>query len=140
MSHDPKAWGIVVIDTNVLVSALLKPGSVPDRALSLVWARARLAYDAEMLDEYVAVLSRERLGINPLRRDSLLERIRREGVEVASRAPFDGAMSDEDDRIFVEIAIAAGARALCTGNLRDYPETLPVPLLTPQMLLSELGG
>ncbi len=130
----------VVFDTNVLVSALLKPGSVPDRALELVWAHACLTYHRDLLVEYGVVLARSRLGIAETRRDQLLERIRRDGVELAERVPFGGVMPDEDDRMFVEVALSATTSVLCTGNLRHYPVDVPVRVVTPAMLLVELGG
>ena len=49
----------LVFDTNVLVSVLLTPGGTTDRALrAAVGIRATFLYDARILTEYRAVLSR----------------------------------------------------------------------------------
>ena len=49
----------LVFDTNVLVSVLLTPGGTTDRALrAAVGIRATFLYDARILAEYRAVLSR----------------------------------------------------------------------------------
>ena len=49
----------LVLDTNLLVSALLKPGSVPSRALAATWARGVVVlYDARIAGEYRDVLMR----------------------------------------------------------------------------------
>ena len=49
----------LVIDTNVLVSALLKPGSVPDRLLEAIWARElEVVYDARIHHEWARVVAR----------------------------------------------------------------------------------
>ena len=54
----------LVLDTNVLISALWKPGSVPDLALTAMWARgARVLYDARIMSEYRAVLARSKFKI-----------------------------------------------------------------------------
>jgi len=43
----------LVLDTNLLVSVLLKPGSVPDRALAAIWSTgAVVLYDSRLEDEY----------------------------------------------------------------------------------------
>ena len=47
----------LVLDTNVLISALLKPGSVPDRLLVTIALRGALVlYDARVAREYREVL------------------------------------------------------------------------------------
>jgi predicted nucleic acid-binding protein len=56
----------IVVDTNVLVSALLRPGSLPGRVLDLVLARrVGLALDHRIFTEYDAVLSRPEFGLPP---------------------------------------------------------------------------
>jgi putative PIN family toxin of toxin-antitoxin system len=52
---------LLVLDTNVLVSALLSPFGAPGRIWDLVLAReVRLVYDDRILVEYRRVLSREK--------------------------------------------------------------------------------
>ena len=54
---------IVVLDTNVVVSALLTPHGPPGRVLDLVFAGAlTVACDDRILDEYAAVLRRPKFG------------------------------------------------------------------------------
>ena len=48
-------------------------------------------------------------------------------------------MSDDDDRIFVEIALAGHADAIVTGNIADYPTDLGFQVLPPASLLAQLG-
>jgi uncharacterized protein len=50
----------VVLDTNVLVSASLRPNSVPDRAYTLALARFELCASDEMFRELEEVLRREK--------------------------------------------------------------------------------
>lgn len=51
--------------------------------------------------------------------------------------PFDGALIDENDRAFVEVAIA-GRADIVTGNTKHFPSSLPVRVLSPRALLTEL--
>lgn len=133
---------LLVLDTNVLVSALLKPGSVPDRALSAIWARdATILYDARIEDEYRSVLARPKFrAIERARIDDVLAEIIARGKALEDVARWDGAMTDDDDRIFVEVALAGHAHAIVTGNVRHYPTDLGFEVLPPAKLLERLGG
>lgn len=64
---------ILVVDTNVVVSALLSPRGAPGRVLDLVLGRALdLAIDDRILAEYRAVLSRARFGFDPADVEALM--------------------------------------------------------------------
>lgn len=130
----------LVVDTNVLVSALLKPGSVPDRALAAIWSRASVLYDARILYEYRSVLERPKFGaIARHRIDELLEAVRVRGCDLGGVPPWELAMADGGDRIFVEVALAGRADAVVTGNIRHYPTDLGFETLPPATLLARLG-
>ncbi len=130
----------VVVDTNVVVSALLGPGRVPDRALAALCARGgTLLYDARILAEYHAVLARPKFrGVDPLRREALLATLLGAGTEVIDAPAWAGELADPDDRMFVEVARAGRAEVLLTGNLRDYREGLGFEVLPPATLLARL--
>jgi uncharacterized protein len=50
---------LVVLDTNILISALLRVNSIPDKVLSLILEdKINLAITDEILTEYQAVLNR----------------------------------------------------------------------------------
>jgi putative PIN family toxin of toxin-antitoxin system len=130
----------LVLDTNLLVSALLKPGSVPDRALGAVWATgAVVLYDRRLESEYRDVLMRPKFrAIERERIDGFLAMLAERGHDVGTVAAFEGAMKDDDDRIFVEVALAGRADAIVTGNLRDYPGDLGFAVHPPATLLALL--
>lgn len=132
----------VVIDTNVIVSALLKPGSVPDRALAALWSRgATVLYDARITSEYQAVLARPKFAsIDRERADALLAAIARRGTAVDPVEPWSGTMIDADDRIFVEVALSGRADAIVTGNGKHYPTDLSFEVLAPATLLERLSN
>jgi putative PIN family toxin of toxin-antitoxin system len=110
-----------VIDTNVLVSALLTPGRNAARILAMVRDKTLVpCYTAEIMEEYQEVLSRDKFGLPKAEVDALLMGIVRHGHLVDFvKSSFD--MPDEDDRKFYDAATTADA-FLITGNLSHYPE------------------
>lgn len=129
----------LVVDTNVLVSALLKPSSVPDLVLSAIARSATFLVDARIVAEYEDVLARPKFRAAPRARlDAILGLVRARAEDVGEVPPFAGAMKDDGDRIFVEVALAGRADAIVTGNLRHYPEGLGFEVLPPATLLARL--
>lgn len=131
----------VVIDTNVVVSALLHPARVPARCVSALRARgATVLYDARVEAEYREVLGRRKFrGIHPEARDALLCALL-DGDALQCVAPFEGALPDEDDRVFVEVALHGAAQVLVTGNTRHYPAGLGFVVCSPAEALAWLSG
>lgn len=113
----------VVLDTNIIVSALLRSGGLPDAALRLGLNRVvQICVSTSVLREYQEVLRRPRLGIPPQKTTAALAQIRRAGVLVSPSTPVR-ACSDPDDDIFLECAQAADADYLVTGNTRHFPKS-----------------
>ena len=112
-----------VIDTNVLVSALITKN--PDAVTAKVVRRLLddgfvPMYDADIIDEYNEVLHRAKLKILPEVADALISHIIEHGVE-ASRVNYTEVMPDEDVRVFYEISLSNEDSFLVTGNLKHYP-------------------
>ena len=129
----------LVLDTNLLVSALLKPGSVPSRLLAAIWEKATVLYDARIADEYREVLMRPKFrAIERPHIEGFLATLEARGQRLGEVAVWDGTMKDDDDRIFVEVALAGRADAIVTGNLRDYPTDLGFSVHPPATLLALL--
>lgn len=127
----------IVLDTNVLVSALLSPFGPPARILGLVMTGAvSCCVDARILAEYDDVLHRPRLAIDPARASEALDEIRHSGLSVAS-VPLPRPLPHEDDDQFVEVGLAGGARCLVTGNAVQFPAArcLGLPVLSPTELV-----
>jgi len=124
-----------VVDTNVVISALLKPGSVPDLALRVVLDEGALLWDARIEAEYRRVCWRDKFRAVP--RDRITELLARitERAEAVAPAAWSGAMTDEDDRVFIEVALGGGADAIVTGNARHFPDDVGVRVLPPAALL-----
>lgn len=111
----------LVLDTNVLVSAALKPDSLPRTVVVLALTKpARLYVTPEILAEYRGVILRPELEIPRGRRRQFAEFIRKRAYLVKpSRIPE--ITSDPDDLKFLQCADAARADYLITGNTRHFP-------------------
>ena len=110
----------VALDTNVLVSGLLKPYGAPGEIVRMVSSGAlRLCHDARVLAEYQDVLRRPKFGFRPSDIEALLDYVRVTGHAV-SATPLPRRLSDPDDEMFLEVALAGEVRHLITGNLSDY--------------------
>jgi putative PIN family toxin of toxin-antitoxin system len=111
----------LVLDTNVVVSAALKPKGLERAVFTMVITRpARLYLTQPILAEYAEVLSRRELGIRKGLRLQLLQLIRNRGHIVAPSHRLH-VTRDPDDNIFIECADASRADYLITGNLRHFP-------------------
>ena len=130
----------LVLDTNVLVSVLLTPGGTSDRALrAAVAVGATFLYDARMLSEYRAVLSRPkfRATIAPPMIEQLVSALVTTGEKIDALAA-DLDLSDPDDIPFLEVALTGRADALVTGNARHFHPSHGVTVVSPSGLLKLL--
>lgn len=112
----------IVLDTNVLASALLTPFGPPGEILRLVAAgTVRVCHDARILGEFRQVLLRPAFPFRLAQVESLLDQIEADGVPVVA-SPLPEPLPDPDDEAFLAVALAGEARQLVTGNLRHDPE------------------
>jgi putative PIN family toxin of toxin-antitoxin system len=109
----------LVFDTNVLVSVLLTLAATSDRAA--VAAGSTFLFDARMLAEYRAVLSRPkfRAAIAPPMIDKLVSALIASGEKIDALSS-DLDLPDPDDTPFLEVALTGRADALVTGNARHF--------------------
>jgi len=112
----------VVLDTNVIVSALLRSGGLPEAVFNLaICGELQACVSEPILAEYEEVLRRPRLAIDPDKATIALARIRAATKLVLPTVRVTAA-TDPDDNIFLECAEAASAHYLVTGNGRHFPE------------------
>lgn len=131
----------IVLDTNVVVSALLSGGGTADLALQLVLqGEAILLADSRILAEYDELTARPRFGFADAEVRVFLDVLAGVAEPVVAR-PLRLALPDPDDRMFVEVAVAGGADAIVTGNPKRFvPKRgkLPVLILTPRAFVDRL--
>jgi len=133
-----------VLDTNVLVSALISPGG-PSAALVLELRDGafELIASPALLAELREVLGREKFRRYATEAEAIayVDLIRHEATILDDPAPGDRPLSaDPDDEYLVDLARAAAADALVSGDahLLDLRDRLPV--MTPAEFLATLGG
>ncbi len=133
----------VVIDTNVLVSALLKPDSVPELIFSLVLSgEIVLCLTEPIAVEYEEVLKREKFKkLDQRKVRELLSRLRSLAHWVTPKIHLQVTLADPEDNKFLECADEAGADFLVTGNVKHFPagkfkETI---ILNPAQFLSVMA-
>jgi putative PIN family toxin of toxin-antitoxin system len=111
----------VVLDTNILVSALINPSGVPATILSLLLnGRLTVLYDNRILGEYKEVLSRPKFHFKKNLILQLLDYVKHEGEFIAAD-PLRVPSVSEDDKMFYEVAKAGKAQFLVTGNKKHFP-------------------
>lgn len=129
---------LVVVDTNVLVSALINPGGVPARVVDEIRAQTlRPIVSEELLDEYREVLTRARLRFSSSQVDSLLDDLAALALHLHATPKDPATLPDPDDAPFIAVALAA-ACPIVTGNSRHFPPECGVEILTPAQCLSRL--
>lgn len=112
----------LVLDTNIIVSAALKPQGLQRTVLLLAITKpARMYVSAEIVAEYAEVLARPELAIRKGLRRQLLQLVRNRAHLVKPTHRL-AVTSDPDDNIFLECADAARADYLVTGNQRHFPK------------------
>ena len=129
-----------VIDTNVLVSALItkNPEAATVKVVRLLLEQGFIPmYDADIIAEYEEVLHRIKFPICSEVADALIANIIENGIE-ASKMNFEETMPDEDDRVFYEVSLSKEDSFLVTGNLKHYPTSPRV--ITPAEFIDIAGS
>jgi putative PIN family toxin of toxin-antitoxin system len=131
----------VVLDTNIIVSALLQPLGPPAQVLLLALGGSiQLCISGSVYAEYEEVIRRPRLRRDEAVIHATLGTIREKGLWVK---PTEGvqACADPDDDIFLECAQAARAAYVVTGNARDFPASWhDIRIVTPRRFLEVMSG
>ena len=112
----------LVLDTNILVSAALKPDGLQRTVLVLAMTRpAKLYVSHAILAEYREVLARPEFKIRRGLRQQLLQLIKNHALLVNPARALQVAR-DPDDNKFLECADAARVDYLITGSQRHFPK------------------
>jgi uncharacterized protein len=111
----------LVVDTNIVVSAALKPDGLQRTVLLVAITKpARLYTSKAILTEYSEVLARPELQIRKGLQRQLLDLLRKRARFVTPACTLQ-MTSDPEDNMFLECADAARADYLVTGNVRHFP-------------------
>jgi uncharacterized protein len=112
----------VVIDTNVLVSAMISLSG--NEALLLLAVKQGFmtpCFSPAVLEEYSEVLARPKFGFSPGEIAALSDLLQRRG-DLVRPSPLSGMSPDPKDDKFIACALAAQADFVVTGNKQDFPQ------------------
>ena len=110
-----------IYDTNVIVSAILKPGSIPASLVALAMeGSVRLFLTPAILEEYREVLRRPKFRFDPSAVDVFINDLVKASIMVYSTKRVSSALDEPDNR-FLECAKEGRAHYLVTGNKKHFP-------------------
>lgn len=115
-----------VIDTNVIVSALLaKTTDTPPAQVLIHLLNGDFVpvFSDSILIEYLQVLKRKhKYMFEDAYVEELVWAIKQRGIEMTPTGIHEG-VKDEKDYVFYEVAIAKEDTYLVTGNLKHFPQS-----------------
>ena len=129
-----------VIDTNVIVSALLAKhtDSAPVQVIEQVFDRIIVPmFNDEILSEYKEVLKRPKFLFAEDSVYDMLGAIIEAGI-VSERAESVEVFPDPKDIVFYEVAISRDDSYLITGNIKHFPAKSKV--VTPSQMMAIIKG
>ncbi|MBS4096496.1 MAG: putative toxin-antitoxin system toxin component, PIN family [Sulfuricella sp.] len=127
-----------VIDTNVLVSALLTPGGVASRLVEAIRDnKLQPVISHEVHLEYVQVLNREKFGFVKSEVADLLDDLMQLGLFVVPEPLDTTRLPDPDDGRFIAAARLANC-VVIAGNPRHFPPESGIKTLSPAEALAHL--
>ena len=125
-----------VIDTNVVVSAMLKWQSLPGNILELVFdGIITPVFNDEILSEYREVLSRPKFNLSKQIIEDFVGNLEELGISIKAET-LDLNFPDSKDRVFYEITMEnrkSDETYLVTGNIKHFPAQCFV--VTPREML-----
>ena len=131
-----------VIDTNVIVSALLsRHSNAATVQVVRTISKDKLCplYNEEIFEEYEEVLNRKKFRLPPDIVQSVLRNIRQAGM-AAQRIESQEHLPDPKDIVFDEVAMSKDDAYLVTGNTKHFPQK-PIVVTPAEMveILAENG-
>ena len=131
-----------ILDTNVLVSAMLKEGSVPYEVLAEALEGDIIpVLNDEIIAEYTEVLNRSKFKFSREAVDVLLEELKSRGIYYSQDELIDYFIPDPKDVVFYAVLMDARKNKdayLVTGNLKHFPARTYI--VTPREMLDIVRG
>jgi uncharacterized protein len=127
----------VVLDTNIIVSALLSPQGLSAKLLNLVLnKKLTIVYDNNIFVEYLEVLNRDKFMLDKELVNLIIDFISKEGEYII--AEFQNVQFiDEGDKVFYEVYKGGDVDYLITGNKKHFPDEKSI--VTAREFFNEYG-
>lgn len=130
-----------VIDTNVLVSAMIRWNSVPGNVVELAFSGTIVPLlNEQIVKEYREVLKRPKFHLTNEIINSVVDEMERLGIYVDADE-LDLALPDPKDRIFYAIVMEKRKSEnayLVTGNIKHFP--IKPYVVTPRQMMDIIIG
>ena len=129
-----------VIDTNVLVSALLPHQGVTNPSVvlgAIMNERIIPVFNSEILGEYLEVLTQEKFHFQRTSVETVVNHIKQIGLELDRTRSWEGVFPDPKDIVFYEVTLSKDDAYLVTGNIKHFPKKPFV--VTPAEMVEILG-
>ena len=126
-----------VIDTNVIVSALLSSEGDSKPAIVLretLRGRITPIFNEEILDEYREVLLRDKFHFRKQDVEMVINHVKRSGLRGERLNALNEIFPDPKDVVFYEVAMSKEGAYLVTGNIKHFPKKAFV--LTPAEMVA----
>lgn len=115
---------LAVIDTNVIVSALLSHDGKSNPSIVLtnvISGNITPLYNEDIISEYKDVLSRDNFPFRQEDIESTIDLFVKKGILIDSTVPIKENYPDLDDVVFYEVAMSMDGTYLVTGNIKHFP-------------------
>ena len=136
----------IVLDTNVLVSAILVPRSIPARILQLILeGELTFVISQDIIDEASRVLQYPRLvklmkrnGVTPNELEVVIDQLGKIAVMTPGQFTVDVIKDDPTDNIFLACAVEGEADFIISGDrhLTNLKEFQGITIVNPATFLS----
>lgn len=132
----------IIIDTNVLVTALMSNSGASSKLMSLIGTKKfKLSISTALILEYEDVAKRHCKKFKPNQIDDVLDYICSESNHVRINYLWRPLLKDPNDELILELAVAAGADYIVTYNMKDFvgTEKFGIKVVTPKVFLQLIG-
>jgi uncharacterized protein len=129
----------VVLDTNVLISAILFGGKPREILNQVISGQIDCTLSLDILNELIGVLQRPKFGFTAEQCIQIVEELHRTCNIIATTTKLKVKISDLDDKVILECAIEAKADFIISG-VPDLTELHPfrkINILTPSNYLKQ---
>ena len=130
----------IVIDTNVLVSAVLSPNGIPAKIMETVYSgEFEPIVTDEILEEYYCVLNYKKFGFSQKIVLQMLNFFKQFLLPLPP-ASLSVKCIDPDDTKFLAAAVTGDAEFLITGNRKHFPKNISnLVITTPRDMFDWMG-
>lgn len=133
---------VFVLDTNVIISALLFPGSLPSECITKALSLGKVAVSEAIRAEYREVISRSKFDsfVSKEVRLRLFNQFIGSTVEFVVKESISACRDPKDD-LFLEAAVSSNADCIITGDvaLLDLNPFRRIPILKPVDFLRQFS-